>query len=135
MRTRTLALALTVVLALAAGCGTETVGPDVDTVAPAAVLDVTAAVTAGGIHVEWTPGSEADLAGYRVYRSINGNVASEVGWVTTSEFLDTNRGEGTVYVYEVAAVDASGNAGPRATSQVLLLDTNPGTTRDARVAD
>jgi len=75
-----------------------------DTTPPAAPTDV--ATTAGDGHValDWTDNSEADLAGYRVYRD-----GSKIASPTTSSYDDTGLTNGTGYSYQLTAVDESGN--------------------------
>jgi len=125
-------LALVAIMIIAAaGCGGSSVSaPVVDTVAPAPLLDVTAGVVPGGVQVGWTPGSEADLAGYKVYRKQNGGVAVVMSTVTGVSYTDVTVTTGSAYRYEIAAVDQSGNEGVRVTSpQVVLGSTGGGITR------
>jgi fibronectin type 3 domain-containing protein len=138
MRTRSsILVALIAVFALgAAGCGSEDpAAVVVDTVAPAAVLDVDAQVSAGGIDVTWAAASEADLAGYHVYRSVNGDVATLVGSVSTNAFTDIALGSGLSFRYEVAAYDAAGNVGPRAASVILVVRDLEGPRRGSSLGD
>jgi hypothetical protein len=85
---------------------------------PQVPSDVVAAVVGGAdstpleIDLSWAINSEADLAGYRVYRS---EQESEKGQLSTSELLlspayrDTSVQSGHRYWYRVTAVDRSGN--------------------------
>lgn len=129
MRTHVILPVLVAVFAFgAAGCGGEDPAAlVVDTVAPVAVLDVSAEVTTNGIEVAWTASSEADLAGYHVFRSVNGTAFAPVATVSTTEFTDTSVGNGGSFRYEVAAYDVTGNVGPRtATAPVFVtLDETP----------
>lgn len=122
------ALVATMIIA-AAGCGSSSVSaPVVDTVAPAPLLDVTVDVVVGGLQVGWTPGSEADLAGYKVYRSQNNGVPVLVSTVTGVSYSDMTVTTGS-FQYEVSAVDQSGNEGVRVTSPQVRLGAAGGLTR------
>jgi hypothetical protein len=63
------------------------------------------------IDLTWTANSEADLAGYNVYRHIAGGPPEKVNTelVKTSSFRDSNVRAGTKYFYAVSAVDQRGN--------------------------
>jgi hypothetical protein len=89
-----------------------------DTFPPRVPSDVVAAIVGGAdstpleVDLSWGINSEADLAGYRVYRS---EQESEKGTLSTSELLlspayrDTSVQAGHRYWYRVTAVDRSGN--------------------------
>jgi hypothetical protein len=64
-----------------------------------------------GLEVLWTPSSESDLAGYRVYRQAAGEPRARVAEVelSRSAWLDTTARPGVVYHYEVTAFDQDGN--------------------------
>ena len=67
--------------------------------------------TGGEIGLAWAANTEADLAGYKVYRSQSqdgpfAEIAS-LGKVTT--FADTGRTNGTSYYYRITAIDTYGN--------------------------
>ena len=90
-----------------------------DTEAPAAPQGVAAAAGDGSVALSWTAGTEADLAGYRVYRAegpgpvaASGTPVSGGALVAGPAFTDTTVTNGTTYSYVVVAVDASGNASP-----------------------
>lgn len=124
------ALVATMIIA-AAGCGSSSSvsAPVVDTVAPAPLLDVTVTAVVGGLQVGWTPGSEADLVGYRVYRSQNGSVPVLVSTETGVSYSDLTV-TGGAYHYDVAAVDQAGNEGVRVSSpQVRVGAVTGGVTR------
>src|SRR5262249_16689334 len=89
------------------------------------VLD--ASTGANVIQVSWTPSTDADLAGYHVYRS-----ASVSGpWPRVTQdclgrvayFRNTGLAPSTLYYYRVTAVDSSGNEG--APSPSSFINTNP----------
>jgi hypothetical protein len=123
MRTRVILPVLFAVFAFGAtGCGGEDPAAlVVDTVAPVAVLDVSAEVTTEGIQVAWAASSEADLAGYHVFRSVNGTAFTPVGTVGTNEFTDAGVGNGGSFRYEVAAYDVTGNVGPRSVTGPVFV--------------
>ncbi len=120
-------VALAIAAAFIAGCDSSSSPSNpVDTVAPAAVLDVQAHYDGNLMQVTWAAGSEADLAGYRVYRSTNGAAAILAGYETSTTYVDTSVGARASYRYEVTAVDQSGNESPRAsTTQVFVSTTAP----------
>jgi fibronectin type 3 domain-containing protein len=139
MTTRSRVLtAFVVVLALGvAGCGSsDPAGVPVDTVPPAAVLEVAPTVTTTGIHVSWAASSEADLAGYQVLRGVGATgQAVLVGTVSTNEYVDTTVQRGVLYRYEVAAFDQSGNVGPLVESTTVSFNTETRGRRGERTGD
>jgi fibronectin type 3 domain-containing protein len=119
-------VALIFAAAFFAGCGsTSSPSAPVDTVAPAAILDVQAQVVQGTIEVTWGAGSEADLAGYRVYRSANGAAATLQSFTATTTFVDTNVFARTSYRYEVSAVDQAGNESTRTATLQIVVQSGP----------
>jgi len=120
-------LALLFVIAIGAmGCGDSTTSVENgDTVAPAAVLDLGAvAVNAGSTHsieVNWSAGTESDLAGYNVYRSVNGAVETLVSVESANTFTDNTVEAGSSYSYSVSAVDLAGNESARQTTANVLV--------------
>ncbi len=101
-----------------------------DTTPPAAVADVTATGAAAGITVAWTANTEADLAGYNVYRA-----ATAAGPFTTKvnaaliakpavSYLDASAPQGVASYYQLSAVDTFGNESARsATVNAVRPDT------------
>ena len=89
-----------------------------DTTAPAAPKGVTATSGDGQVRLVWSANTEADLAGYRVYRSTTGtpNPATSTPLngtlLTASGYTDTTAVNGTSYTYVVTAVDTTGNESP-----------------------
>src|SRR5208283_851749 len=63
------------------------------------------------IDLVWTPVSDADLAGYNVYRHEPGGAAVKLNaaLVETPAFRDSSVGLGRNYYYAVSAVDQGGN--------------------------
>jgi fibronectin type 3 domain-containing protein len=107
------------------GCGTNSAtAPVVDTVAPAPVLDVNAAVvTPTSVLVTWAPSADADVVAYRVFRSVNGTSADLAVTVGTTTWTDGSVQSGGSYIYEVAAVDQAGNEGAHVVSSQVVIRT------------
>jgi hypothetical protein len=85
-----------------------------DVAAPAAPTGVAALVRDGAVELSWSPSSEPDLAGYRVYRAREGATPERVGEVGAGEsaFRDATLPAGAPHFYTVTAVDAAGNESP-----------------------
>ncbi len=66
--------------------------------------------SAGAVELVWTANTEADLAGYNIYR-LAGQPAQRMNkeLARTPEFRDASVTPGKTYVYYVTAVDQSGN--------------------------
>lgn len=92
-------------------------------VPPSAPATAAAAANDTGVSVTWDPATDnVGVAGYRVYRheiptgtEAFSPVASLVASVSAStfEWTDTAAAEGVRYIYEIRAVDAATNVGPR----------------------
>ncbi len=67
------------------------------------------------IDLTWAPNTEADLAGYNVYRHLGGSPPEKVNpeLVKTPSFRDANVAPGQTLYYSVSAVDLRGNESPR----------------------
>jgi hypothetical protein len=67
------------------------------------------------IDLIWAPDTDADLAGYNVYRREEGGEARKInsGVVTAPAYRDTNVVSGQTYFYSVSAVDVRGNESAR----------------------
>jgi len=63
----------------------------------------------------WAPVTDADLAGYNVYRHEEGGQAVKINseLVKTPAFRDSNVAAGKKYFYSVSAVDLRGNESAR----------------------
>lgn len=143
-------LVLVVAFALGAGlvgCGSEDSTSNdlvsVDTVPPAAIanLEVHVNVTDNpSVQLSWSPGFEADLAGYRVYRyePTDGAEPPKRGQavveamqvrdeVTNPSFVDHDVVAGGVYTYAISAFDVAQNESPRVQKQVLIAPPTPRT--------
>jgi hypothetical protein len=87
-----------------------------DVAPPAPPVGVAARETEDGIEVSWSPSTEADLAGYRVYRWAAGASTQRIAEVPAPEttFLDTSAPTGVQLRYAVSAFDKAGNESERA---------------------
>jgi hypothetical protein len=67
------------------------------------------------IDLTWTPNTEPDLAGYNIYRRIEGQQSVKINSdvVRTPASRDTGVQPGTKYFYSVSAVDLRGNESAR----------------------
>ena len=84
-----------------------------DIKAPAAPTGLTALPRDDGVEISWSPSSEADLMGYRVYRVRRGGEYETIAEVTVPEtvFLDPAPA-GRTLRYVVTALDKAGNESP-----------------------
>ncbi|MFI5878079.1 PA14 domain-containing protein [Streptomyces sp. NPDC051554] len=91
---------------------TPRTGATVDRVAPLAPTGLSIARDAGARRnlLRWSANKEMDVAGYRVYRRTPDQTSfgSPLATVTGTTFTDTTAGT-TTHLYEVRAVDRSGN--------------------------
>lgn len=97
-----------------------------DTAPPAAPTGVAAArFPSGGVRVTWNPNSEADLAGYLVYRALSsGGPYADVsgGLLTSASFVDATIAAGTATAwYQVSARDHAGNESARSSVVSIAL--------------
>jgi hypothetical protein len=67
------------------------------------------------IDLTWAPNTDADLAGYSVYRREEGTAPAKISGapVTTPAFRDADLQPGRTYFYSVSAVDLRGNESAR----------------------
>lgn len=83
-----------------------------DTAAPEAPAGLWAQGNPTGVCLDWADNTEADLAGYSIYRSTvfgSGYVKLNDALLTESCYADAAAAGGTMYFYVVRAVDSSGN--------------------------
>ena len=99
-------------LILSRASDTLTIVPE-DSFAPGAPRNVTAVYWEGEVRVYWDPNREADLAGYFVYRDMEGGTVRRISTLLQNRmFKDTAITEGETYRYRVSAVDESDNESP-----------------------
>jgi hypothetical protein len=91
-------------------------GYSVDNIPPAAPAPLTGQYSAGVTRLHWNRNTEADLAGYRLYRgtstSFKPGLANLVSALPDTGFTDA---AAAPYIYKLTAVDAHGNESPVAT--------------------
>ncbi len=99
-----------------------------DETAPQAPQGVTSVATELSIRIEWNNNLEADLAGYWVYRSIDGGNFERLNTelLTETELTDTDVTLGVEYSYYVTAQDDADNESEAsATVSDTLVDLSP----------
>lgn len=94
--------------------------------APAGPTNLSATATATQVSLTWADNSDNE-AGFRILRCTGASCSNfapvgTVGAGVTS-YSDTNVAEGTLYRYEVAAYNTSGDSGPSNISEVTTLTT------------
>jgi hypothetical protein len=82
-------------------------------------------------HVTWSAPVEEGIAGYNVYRSVNGGTWDHIAQVSSPSYVDTAVSAGNTYSYSVSAIGMCGEEGP--SSPPTVQATLPGTmtTREA----
>lgn len=81
---------------------------------PAVPGGLTAVPSAASIELAWDRNTEADLAGYRIYRSVDGGPFERIGETPDlPAFSDKKVDPGKTYRYAVSAFDRTGNESPR----------------------
>ncbi|WP_432491860.1 pectinesterase family protein [Kineococcus auxinigenes] len=109
------------------GTATPTPAPAGDTTAPAAVRSLTAKGSTSSVALTWKKNSEQDLAGYRVYRAVDG-AFQLLATTTSAKFTDKGAPAGFTSTYRVTAVDRTGNESVPVDATALRRDkTDPGT--------
>lgn len=90
---------------------TWTVTPRPDTTPPGMPAQLTASVSTTGVQLAWAANPEADLAGYRVYRSTGGAAFVELTSAvqTATGLTDVTAAGQTGLAYHVVAIDRVGN--------------------------
>lgn len=87
-----------------------------DTAPPATPSGLAGGPESGGVHLRWNANTEADLAGYHVYRAVAaGGPFTRVDGttVTAADFVDASAPDSASLWYAVTAVDATGNESAR----------------------
>ena len=89
---------------------TVSAAENVDTFPPKVPVGLTALATPATIELSWERGTEPDLKGYYVYRSVNGSpFERQGGLVVLPTYSDAHVEHGKTYRYEVSAIDQKGN--------------------------
>jgi hypothetical protein len=108
-----------------------------DTTPPAAPDGLAAVGSESGISLDWNDNTEADLAGYNVYRASTAGgpfTKLNTSLVTASAFADAAAPAGATSYYRVTAVDTSNNESAPATAQADRPNTPPQGTYDLLVS-
>ncbi len=85
-----------------------------DTFPPAAPSDLRANAAPESVELSWDRNTEADLAGYRVYRALAGGAFERIAEVSQiPSYSDRAIEHGKQYRYVVSAIDQSGNESER----------------------
>ncbi|MCK4717656.1 MAG: Ig-like domain-containing protein, partial [Thermoplasmata archaeon] len=87
---------------------------------PATVIPTT---SDEGIALTWTASTEEDFDHYAVYRSTDNIIFVLVVNTTDSSYTDTDVEDGTIYYYEIVAVDEEGNEAPGSTTVQAVWET------------
>jgi fibronectin type 3 domain-containing protein len=101
--------------------------------APLAPTGASATASGGGIFLNWNDSTEANLAGYNVYRGTSStftpssaNKVNTTGLINESDFNDIFAPSGTTTFYAISAVDTTGNeSGFTRVSATRTSDTTP----------
>ena len=84
-----------------------------DTFAPVAPAGLAAIIGPASVELAWESNIEADLRGYRVYRSVAGGTPERLAEVAAPVFSDKKLMAGKKHSYAVTAVDKHDNEGPK----------------------
>jgi hypothetical protein len=91
-----------------------------DTFPPVPPQGLSSIYSAGAVELVWTANTEADLAGYNVYRVENQSAQRlNTELVRTPIFRDTTAAPGKMLTYDVTAVDLSGNESKASKQEVV----------------
>jgi len=85
---------------------------EVDTTPPFLPPSFSAEAADGKVNLSWSKGTDSDLAGYNLYRSVgeeNDFKKINSGLITTTSFTDTDVENGKKYFYKITSVDELGN--------------------------
>ena len=94
---------------------------------PAAPIGLAAIGGSMVVELNWSANTEADLAGYNIYRSEvsgSGFVQENVSLLISATYSDSNVLDATTYFYKVSAVDSAGNESPLST-EIFATTNNP----------
>lgn len=98
-----------------------------DNIAPAVVQRVRAEKVNGNIEITWPISPERDLAGYKIYRTIDPTLGvdllqEELIDPNQTVYIDSTAGEGESYVYQITAVDFAGNESKLSASALMNIE-------------
>ena len=94
----------------------------VDRFPPAVPVGLTALAGPSSIELSWEPNSEADFAGYFVYRAASGGGLERLaGPLSAPTFSDQGARPATAYKYAVSAVDQTGNQSERSATVEISM--------------
>lgn len=101
-----------------------------DVTAPAAASQLAAVAGDKTVALTWTAPADADLAGYRLYRSTTSPVAPSYATLVSSSltgtsYTATGLTDGTAYYFALVALDAAGNTATAATASATPADSAP----------
>ncbi len=95
----------------------------VDRFPPASPLNVRAVAVPGAVDLAWSPNSEADLAGYNVYRRDGDALLKlNMGLLPAPLFRDPSPTPGARYLYRVTALDGNGNESAASEDAVVTAE-------------
>ncbi len=95
----------------------------VDRFPPASPQNVRAVTIPGAVDLAWSPNSEADMAGYNVYRRERDSLLQlNLGLLPAPLFHDPSATAGTRYLYRVTAVDGDGNESAASQDAVVTAE-------------
>jgi hypothetical protein len=94
----------------------------VDRFPPAVPAGLTSLAGPSSIELSWDPNSEADFAGYFVYRAASGGASERLaGPISAPSFTDKGVRPGVKYGYAVSAMDQAGNESTRSTAVEISM--------------
>jgi hypothetical protein len=93
-----------------------------DTFAPAAPTGVRTIAAAGSVELTWERNTEADLAGYRVYRATGDGAFEKLDDVQVPAYSDRKVEAGKTYRYALSAVDQAGNESARSAAVTVRVE-------------
>ena len=99
----------------------------VDNTAPGTVIGLGATGGTGQIALSWTAVVDANLAGYRVYRSItSGSGFALIATTGATSYTNTGLGYSETYYYRVSAIDQASNEGNQSNQASATTAADPG---------
>jgi fibronectin type 3 domain-containing protein len=94
-----------------------------DTVSPLAPIGLTVDSTGSGyVNLKWTPNTEPDLAGYNAYAD---SVKNNGSLIAIASYTVTGLVNDHTYIFQVTAVDSSGNESAKSDSVTYIRDSTP----------